>query len=74
MCITLKGNLTGFYGLASVLELEGLMRNHMHEWIVGGKTLVIGSQGWVGISCEYMKYFQSRTPSNLRYCHTKNTN
>ena len=40
-----KGRLTGNYGRASVIELEGLMRNHMREWIVGGRTLVIGSQG-----------------------------
>ena len=44
MCMTLQGKLTGNYGLATVLELEGLMRNHMQEWIVGGRTLVIGSQ------------------------------
>ena len=50
MCITLKGKLTGNYGLATVLELEGLMRNHMRDWIVGGRTLVIGSQVWFGIS------------------------
>ena len=59
MCINLKGNLTGGYGLATVLELEGLMRNHMREWIVGGKTLVIGSQGWAGISSAYMQYFRN---------------
>ena len=40
-----KGKLAGNYGLASTLELEGLMRNHMREWIAGGRTLVIGSQG-----------------------------
>ena len=50
MCMTIKGKLTGNYGLATVLELEGLMRNHMRERIVGGRTLVIGSQGWVGFS------------------------
>ena len=46
--MTIKGKLTGNYGLATVLELEGLMRNHMQEWIVGGKTLVIGTQSpWI---------------------------
>ena len=40
-----KGKLRGNYGLDSVLELERLMRTQMREWIVGGRTLVIGSQG-----------------------------
>ena len=43
--MTVKGKLTGNYGVETVLELEGLMQNHMREQIVGGRMLVIGSQG-----------------------------
>ena len=35
--------LKGSYG--AILELEDLMRKNMMEQIVGGKALVIGSQG-----------------------------
>ena len=40
-----KRRLTGNYGIEATLELEELMRKHMREWIVGGRALVIGSQG-----------------------------
>ena len=40
-----KRKLTGNYGIEATIELEELMRKHMREWIVGGRALVIGSQG-----------------------------
>ena len=39
--------LIGSYGVSTVLEVENLMRNNMMEWIVGGRALVIGSQGFL---------------------------
>ena len=40
-----KKKLVGTYDLSTALELEDLMRNNMMEHIIGGRALVIGSQG-----------------------------
>ena len=40
-----KNNLAGTYGLATTLNVEDLMRSNMMEQIIGGRALVIGSQG-----------------------------
>ena len=37
--------LVGTYSISTTLELEDLMRNNMMEHIIGGRALVIGSQG-----------------------------
>ena len=40
-----KKMLPGTYGTRIVLEVEDLMRKSMMEHIIGGRALVIGSEG-----------------------------
>ena len=40
-----KKKLAGTYGIPTTLEMEELMRKNMMEHIIGGRALVIGSQG-----------------------------
>ena len=44
--------LQGTYGVTQTLALEELLKKHMLQWIVGGRALVIGSEGEI----QYVSY------------------